>query len=100
MYDIAYLRCIPNIVIMAPKDEAELQRMVVTGVDHTSGTHRYALPSLAMAHDVPRWRKVGNLWKSAKAKFSALAMTGVNRCLWHNGLPRDASCGNSQRTWD
>ncbi|MBD2525337.1 1-deoxy-D-xylulose-5-phosphate synthase [Nostoc sp. FACHB-133] len=37
MYDIAYLRCIPNIVIMAPKDEAELQRMVVTGVDHTSG---------------------------------------------------------------
>ncbi|MEH2098064.1 1-deoxy-D-xylulose-5-phosphate synthase [Nostoc sp.] len=37
LYDIAYLRCIPNIVIMAPKDEAELQRMVVTGVNHTSG---------------------------------------------------------------
>ncbi|WP_375504272.1 1-deoxy-D-xylulose-5-phosphate synthase [uncultured Nostoc sp.] len=37
MYDIAYLRCIPNMVIMAPKDEAELQRMVLTGVNHTSG---------------------------------------------------------------
>ncbi|MBN4004704.1 1-deoxy-D-xylulose-5-phosphate synthase [Nostoc sp. LPT] len=37
MYDIAYLRCIPNMVIMAPKDEAELQSMVVTGVNHTSG---------------------------------------------------------------
>ncbi|MEH2445079.1 MAG: 1-deoxy-D-xylulose-5-phosphate synthase [Nostoc sp.] len=37
MYDIAYLRCIPNMVMMAPKDEAELQRMVVTGVNHTSG---------------------------------------------------------------
>ena len=37
MYDIAYLRCIPNIAIMAPKDEAELQRMVVTGVNHISG---------------------------------------------------------------
>jgi 1-deoxy-D-xylulose-5-phosphate synthase len=37
MYDIAYLRCIPNIVMMAPKDEAELQRMIVTGVNHTSG---------------------------------------------------------------
>ncbi|MEH2297720.1 MAG: 1-deoxy-D-xylulose-5-phosphate synthase [Nostoc sp.] len=37
LYDIAYLRCIPNIVMMAPKDEAELQRMVVTGVNHTSG---------------------------------------------------------------
>lgn len=37
MYDIAYLRCIPNLTIMAPKDEAELQRMLVTGVNHTAG---------------------------------------------------------------
>ncbi|MEL6135989.1 MAG: 1-deoxy-D-xylulose-5-phosphate synthase [Cyanobacteria bacterium J06628_6] len=37
LYDIAYLRSIPNIVVMAPKDEAELQRMVVTGINHTSG---------------------------------------------------------------
>jgi 1-deoxy-D-xylulose-5-phosphate synthase len=35
MYDIAYLRCIPNIVLMAPKDEAEMQNMIVTGVTHT-----------------------------------------------------------------
>ena len=34
MYDIAYLRMIPNMTIMAPKDEAELQRMVVTGIRH------------------------------------------------------------------
>jgi 1-deoxy-D-xylulose-5-phosphate synthase len=37
MYDIAYLRCIPNMVLMASKDEAELQRMIVTGIKHTSG---------------------------------------------------------------
>ncbi|MDJ0725499.1 MAG: 1-deoxy-D-xylulose-5-phosphate synthase [Prochloraceae cyanobacterium] len=37
MYDIAYLRSIPNMTIMAPKDEAELQRMVVTGVNYTDG---------------------------------------------------------------
>lgn len=37
MYDIAYLRCLPNIVMMAPKDEAELQQMVVTGINHTEG---------------------------------------------------------------
>ncbi len=37
MYDIAYLRCLPNLVIMAPKDEAELQQMLVTGVDYTDG---------------------------------------------------------------
>jgi 1-deoxy-D-xylulose-5-phosphate synthase len=37
LYDIAYLRCIPNMTIMAPKDEAEMQQMLVTGVEHTSG---------------------------------------------------------------
>ena len=37
MYDIAYLRCIPNMVVMAPKDEGELQRMVLTGIKHTDG---------------------------------------------------------------
>ncbi len=37
LYDIAYLRCIPNIVLMAPKDEAELQRMIVTGIEYKQG---------------------------------------------------------------
>lgn len=37
MYDIPYLRCLPNMVLMAPKDEAELQRMLVTGVNYTDG---------------------------------------------------------------
>lgn len=37
MYDISYLRSIPNMVVMAPKDEAELQQMVVTGIDYTDG---------------------------------------------------------------
>ncbi len=37
LYDIAYLRCIPNMVLMAPKDEAELQRMLVTGINYTQG---------------------------------------------------------------
>ncbi len=37
MYDIAYLRCLPHMVLMAPKDEAELQRMIVTGINYTDG---------------------------------------------------------------
>ncbi|MGK7900989.1 MAG: 1-deoxy-D-xylulose-5-phosphate synthase [Hormoscilla sp.] len=37
MYDIAYLRCLPNMVLMAPKDEGELQRMLVTGINYTDG---------------------------------------------------------------
>ncbi len=37
MYDIAYMRCIPNMVLKAPKDEGELQRMLVTGINYTDG---------------------------------------------------------------
>ena len=37
LYDIAYLRHIPNITIAAPKDEAEFQRLLATGIEHTSG---------------------------------------------------------------
>lgn len=33
-YDISYLRAIPNFTVMAPKDEAELQRMLVSSLQH------------------------------------------------------------------
>ena len=29
-FDLAYLSCIPNVVVMAPSDENELQNMVET----------------------------------------------------------------------
>jgi 1-deoxy-D-xylulose-5-phosphate synthase len=32
LYDIAYLRCLPNIVIMAPKDENEFRHMLFTAI--------------------------------------------------------------------
>src|SRR5207237_8196450 len=34
VFDIAYMRSLPNMVVMAPKDEAELQQMLVTAVRH------------------------------------------------------------------
>ncbi|WP_134214450.1 1-deoxy-D-xylulose-5-phosphate synthase [Pelotomaculum propionicicum] len=34
LFDFAYLRSIPNMVIMAPKDENELQHMLATAVSH------------------------------------------------------------------
>ncbi|MCP9928758.1 1-deoxy-D-xylulose-5-phosphate synthase [Cyanobium sp. CH-040] len=33
-YDISYLRAVPNFTVMAPKDEAELQRMLLTAIQH------------------------------------------------------------------
>ncbi|MBJ7297324.1 MAG: 1-deoxy-D-xylulose-5-phosphate synthase [Dolichospermum sp.] len=52
MYDIAYLRFIPNMVVMAPKDEAELQRMVVTGINYTDGPISMRFPR-GNGHGVP-----------------------------------------------
>lgn len=34
LYDIAYLRTLPNMVVMAPKDENELRHMLKTCIDH------------------------------------------------------------------
>jgi 1-deoxy-D-xylulose-5-phosphate synthase len=34
LLDIAYLRGYPNIVLMAPKDEAEMRDMLLTAIDH------------------------------------------------------------------
>ena len=32
LYDLSYLRCMPNMIIMAPKDENELRRMLMTSL--------------------------------------------------------------------
>ena len=37
-YDISYMRAIPNFTVMAPKDESELQRMLVTCLGHDGPT--------------------------------------------------------------
>jgi 1-deoxy-D-xylulose-5-phosphate synthase len=36
-FDIAYLRCLPNIVLMAPRDEAQLVHMLRTAVTYDDG---------------------------------------------------------------
>jgi len=42
-YDIAYLACLPNMIVMAPSDEAELVHMVATAadIDHAPCAFRY-----------------------------------------------------------
>jgi 1-deoxy-D-xylulose-5-phosphate synthase len=34
LFDLSYLRTLPNMVLMAPKDENELRRMLLTAVEH------------------------------------------------------------------
>ncbi len=37
VFDLTYLRCLPNMTILAPKDERELQAMVATAMTHETG---------------------------------------------------------------
>jgi 1-deoxy-D-xylulose-5-phosphate synthase len=37
LFDFAYLRCLPNMVVMAPKDEDELRHMLKTAIDYEDG---------------------------------------------------------------
>jgi 1-deoxy-D-xylulose-5-phosphate synthase len=37
VFDLSYLRCVPNMTIMAPKDENELQHMLKTAIQEVDG---------------------------------------------------------------
>jgi 1-deoxy-D-xylulose-5-phosphate synthase len=43
-FDIAYLACLPNMVVMAAGDEAELRHMVRTAVDYDEGPIAFRYP--------------------------------------------------------
>lgn len=47
VYDIAFLRHIPNLVIMMPKDENELRQMLKTAVDYDKGPIAVRYPRIA-----------------------------------------------------
>ena len=44
-FDIAYLRCLPNITLMAPRDEAMLVHMLHTALRHDAGPVAHPLPA-------------------------------------------------------
>lgn len=43
-FDLTYLRTVPNFVVMAPKDENELQHMIKTAINHQSGPIAFRYP--------------------------------------------------------
>ncbi len=47
VYDIAFLRDIPNMVLMMPKDENELRRMLKTAIDYQDGPIAVRYPRIA-----------------------------------------------------
>ncbi len=55
IYDLAYLRCMPNMIIMAPKDENELKRMLLTAIysNHPAALRYPRGNALGVPLDIP-----------------------------------------------
>ena len=67
VFDLAYLRHLPNMVIMAPQDENELQHMIKTAVEYAGPTAvRYpGAPASAFP-----WTRSSRPWRSARPRRS------------------------------
>ena len=74
VFDIAYLRCLPNIVLMAPRDEAMLVRMLRTALTYDDGP---------VALRYPRGEGVGvPLPRSSRRSRSAAARSCARATAW------------------
>jgi 1-deoxy-D-xylulose-5-phosphate synthase len=81
VFDIAYLRCIPNIIIAAPSDETELRNLLYTAQLDLK---------LPMAIRYPRGRGVKKDWETP---FEEIEI-GKARCLREGGKIAVLSIGN------
>ncbi len=67
VFDIAYLSCLPNMVIMCPSDEAELMHMVATSVAHDDGPSAVRYPrGEGVGVELP---EIGDVLKIARGRI-------------------------------
>ena len=92
-YDLSYLRCIPDLVIMAPADENECRQMLYTG---------YQLDQVAAVR-YPRGRRAGRCDREkndgAAARQGRTQAQGQRHChpgLWRDGGALRARCPRTQ----
>ena len=81
-FDIAYLACLPNMVVMAAADEAELKHMVATCVVHDSGPIALRYPARrgrrrAICRSAGRRSKSARAASCARARSIALLSLGT-----------------------
>lgn len=87
VFDIAYLRSLPNMTVMAPKDEAELRDMMLTAVNHLEGPIAYRYPRgngvgadiSAPPKEIPIGK--GELLKSADAPSKGVLLVGYGHTV-------------------
>jgi 1-deoxy-D-xylulose-5-phosphate synthase len=67
-YDIAYMRCIPNMIVSAPMNEQELRNLMFTA-QHESNTHPFVIRYPRGNGVMPEWRTPLELLEIGKGKI-------------------------------
>ncbi len=82
-YDVSYLRLIPNMVLMAPKDEAELVNMLHTALAGDCGPVALRYPrGAAIGVDLPQTPEVIDIGRGeVLANGDRVALVGYGECV-------------------
>jgi len=82
MFDIAYLRCLPNMTVMCPKDEVELSHMLKTALDMDGPVAiRYPRGSgLGLAEETVKALPVGKAELIEEGKDGLIISVGTRFC--------------------
>ena len=103
VFDIAYLRCLPNMTLMAPRDEAMLVHMLHTALRHDAGpvAIRYprgegvGVPLPRAAWSGSRSARARSCARASASRSSATAPASARRWAPPTSSPRAASTSRS-----
>ncbi len=86
VFDIAYLRSLPNMVCMAPKDEAELRDMMLTAVNYEKGPISFRYPrGTALGADINKAPKEIEIGKAEIINSTGqdILLVGIGNTVKH-----------------
>lgn len=89
VFDIAYLRTLPNMTVMAPKDEGELRDMLLTAVNHLDGPTAIRYPRGnglgANISQEPKLLPIGQaeVVRQVAAKKESVLLLGLGQTVAH-----------------
>jgi 1-deoxy-D-xylulose-5-phosphate synthase len=101
-FDISYLRCIPNLLLMAPRDEQELKDMLLTALKHQGPSAiRYPRGSgFGVRLTAPQELPLGRAEKLREGKDGAILGLGIGATLGRQAAELLAAKGMEIEVWN